>query len=335
MIISDKQELRRCVKQLVRRADVCEASLSFDMAQGETGVMAMLDTWARPASVPSEALMRTTAVETPFSPDAAAMFAALDAMDLPGKDLDRAANQQREYDRDSYIREVLDTMRAKCVLVHVPMDRAGEARFDDPRVEPLMDVDDALFVPGRYGVNYQGAAQAIADSAAQLGARNLAVCGFDAQALRYCLMPLCEDQGFALHVRVASKEEAGQLALMMDGFGGVRVLAIAENAAAQSALIEEAKRRTRLLVCLADVRGMGEALRALGTRFVPFSANAVLMEQMLGRWTLEKEQIWQALCEAYLPLARSGYPLESAAIERDVRRLMSGNLLALCRAEEQ
>ena len=76
MIISDKQELRRCVKQLVRRADVCEASLSFDMAQDETGVMAMMDLWARPGVTPSEALMRTTASETPFSPDAAAMFAA-------------------------------------------------------------------------------------------------------------------------------------------------------------------------------------------------------------------------------------------------------------------
>ena len=38
MIISDKQELRRCVKQLVRRAEVCEASLDFDVSGGEIGV---------------------------------------------------------------------------------------------------------------------------------------------------------------------------------------------------------------------------------------------------------------------------------------------------------
>ena len=334
MIISDKQELRRCVKQLVRRADVCEASLSFDMEKGETGVMAMLDAWARPGVTPSESLSRTTAEQSPFSPDAAAMFAALDAMDLPVRDLDRAANQQREYDRDSYLRELLDTLRAKCVLVHVPMDRAGDVRFDDERVMPLLDVDASLFVPGRYGVHYQGAAAAIAESAAMLGARNIALERFDDQALRYCLMPLCEDQGFALHVRVASAEEAQRLAQLLDGFGGVRVLAIAKSANAQRELIEAAKTRTRMLVCLAAVDGMAEALAQLGTRFVPFSADATLAEMMLGRWVLAKEQIWQALCDAYLPLARSGYPLESAAIERDVRNLLSGNLLALCCPEE-
>ena len=334
MIISDKQELRRCVKQLVRRADVCEASLSFDMDGGETGVEAMLDTWARPGVTPSEALLRTTAGETPFAPDAAAMFAALDAMDLPVRDLDRASNRQREYERGDYIREVMDTLRLKCALVHVPMDRANDARFEDARIEPLLDADASLFVPGRYGVNYQGAAQAIAEAAAQLGARNIAMSCFDAEALRFCLMPLCEDMGFALHVRIASHGEAEQLALLLDGFGGVRVLAIAQNAGAQAALIDAAKHRPRLLVCLADVSGMGEALKVFGTRFVPFSADAVLMEQMLGRWLLAKEGIWQALCEAYLPLARAGYPLESAAIERDVRPLLSENLITLCRAEE-
>ena len=54
---------------------------------------------------------------------------------------------------------------------------------------------------------------------------------------------------------------------------------------------------------------------------------------MLGRWLLAKESLWQALANAYLPLARSGYALETAAIERDVRRLLSDNLLALCRPD--
>lgn len=332
-MISDKQELRRCVKQLVRRADVCEASLCFDMANGETGVEAMLDLWARPALSPSEALARTTAEQTPFSPDAAAMFAALDAMDLPVRDLDRASNRQREYEREGYLREVLDTLRAKCVLVQVPMDRAGEMQLGDERLEPLLLVSDALFVPGRYGVDYQDAARRIAEAAALCGARNIRISRFDAQALRYCLMPLCEDQGFALHVHLASLEEVRQFALLMDEFSGVRALASCE-ACVQSALVEAARTRTRLLVRLADLSGMGAALQMLGTRFVPFGADAALMEQMLGRWILAKEKIWQELTDAYLPLCRSGYPLETAAIERDVRRLLSGNLLELCRAQE-
>ncbi len=45
MMISDKQTLRRCLKQLVRRADVVEALLDFDVFNGEMGIPAMLGTW--------------------------------------------------------------------------------------------------------------------------------------------------------------------------------------------------------------------------------------------------------------------------------------------------
>jgi len=303
------------------------------MAQGETGVEAMLDLWARPALSPSEALARAAAEQTPFAPDAAAMFAALDAMDLPVRDLDKAANSQREYEREGYIREVLDTMRLKCALVHVPMEKAAQARFDDARIEPLLEVGLRLFVPGRYGTDYQGAARQIAEAAALCGARNLLSPRFDAQMLRYCLMPLCEDEGFVLHIDLNSLEEIAQFALLLDAFDGVRAL-VSCQAPLQSALIDAARTRTRMLVCLSDTGAMGEALAKLGTRFVPYSARAALVEQMLGRWILAKEQIWQQLANAYLPLARSGYPLESAAIERDVRRLLSLNLLELCRSEE-
>ena len=330
MIISDKQELRRCVKQLVRRAEVSEASLDFDVHGGEIGVEAMLDTWAHPAATPGEALLRATAEHTPFDPDAAAMFAALEAMDLPVKDLDRAQTMAREYERPAYLREVLDTMRAKCVLVRVPMD--GQASFDDDRFEPLLEVSGHLFAPGRYGVDYAGAARKLEDCAQACGARNLLLERFDAQTLRYCLLPLCQDSGFALHVQLRSCEEIDRFALLLDEFDGVRALARAQ-ASCELHLIDAAAQRMRLLVCLSDFAHMNAALETLGTRFAAYSTQAKLPEQMLGRWTLARESIWQALANAYLPLARSGYTLESAAIERDVRRLMSGNLLALCRPE--
>lgn len=332
MIISDKQELRRCVKQLVRRADVCEASLDFDAAHGEVGVEAMLDLWARPAATPGDALRRATAEHTPFGTDAAAMFAALDAMDMPVKDLDRAQAMEREYERPAYLREVLDTMRARCVLVRVPLEQAGETAFEDDRFEPLLAVGTDLFVPGRYGVNYAAAAERIAQAAQLCAARNLALDRFDAQALRYCLMPLCQDNGYALHVQLDSCEEIDRFALLLDEFDGVRALVKAPASCAQH-LIDAAAQRVRLLVCLSDTQHMGEALKKLGTRFVPYSAQAKLPEQMLGRWLLAREEIWQALANAYLPLARSGYELESSAMERDVRRLLSGNLLSLCRGE--
>lgn len=330
MIISDKQELRRCVKQLVRRAEICEASLDFDVQGGEIGVEAMLDTWAHPAASPGEALRRATAEYTPFDADAAAMFAALQAMNLPVRDLDRAQSTAMEYERPAYLREVLDTMRARCVLVRVLMDRATQTSFDDDRFEPLLAVGDDLFVPGRYGVDYAGAARRIAECAQACAARNLLLACFDAQALRYCLLPLCQDGGYALHVRLRCCEEIDQFAWMLDEFDGVRALASAP-AACEPHLIDAAVQRPRLLVCLGGPAQMNAALERLGTRFVPYSAQARQPEQMLGRWLLAKEGIWQALANAYLPLARSGYALESTAIERDVRRLLSGNLISLCR----
>ena len=41
MVISDKQTLRRCVKQAVRRAAVVETLLNFDAARGEMGIKAL------------------------------------------------------------------------------------------------------------------------------------------------------------------------------------------------------------------------------------------------------------------------------------------------------
>ena len=332
MIISDKQELRRCVKQLVRRANVCEASLHFDVNAGEVGVEAMLDLWARPAATPGEALARTTADQTPFSLEARTMFAALDAMDFPVKDLDRAKTQQLTYERSAYLREILDTLRAKCVLVRVKAQDPADPAFEDERYEPLLEADGEWFVPGRYGVDYAAAARVLAHAAQACGARNLAMDRFDAQALRYCLLPLCQDTGCALHLHVESAEEAVQFALLLDEFEGVRALVSAGDAA-QRKLIDLAVSRVRLTVCLSGAHQLGYALEKLGTRFVAYSARAVLPEQMLGRWLLEKESIWQALSECYLPLARTGYELESSAIERDVRRILSDNLLQLCRPE--
>lgn len=331
-MISDKQELRRCVKNLVRRADVCEASLSFDVENGETGVSALMDLWARQALTPGDALERTAAEQTPFSLDAAATFAALDAMDLPVRDLNRAQILQREYERDAYIREVLDTMRAKCVLVHMPMDNAADVKNWDDRFEALLDIDKTLFVPGRYGVDYAAAAERIADAVSFCGAKNVFIDRYDQQQLAYCVLPVCQDAELALHIHLETRIEIDAFAALLDQFDGVRALVSADESV-ERYLFDAAAQRVRMLVRLSDLAHIRTALTKLGTRFVPYSARAMLPEQMLGRWQLAREQIWPALCEAYLPLARAGYELSSSAVERDVRRLLSGNLLALCRPE--
>ena len=81
-----------------------------------------------------------------------------------------------------------------------------------------------------------------------------------------------------------------------------------------------------MLVRLSDMDHLPYAFEKLGLRFIPYASCAELPELMLGRWIGAKEKIWQALCDAYLPLARCGYSLQSEDIARDVRLFLSGNL---------
>ena len=64
MVISDKQTLRRCVKQAVRRAAVVESLLNFDAARGEMGIKALTTSISKAQGL------------TPLQADAAAAFAA-------------------------------------------------------------------------------------------------------------------------------------------------------------------------------------------------------------------------------------------------------------------
>ena len=81
-----------------------------------------------------------------------------------------------------------------------------------------------------------------------------------------------------------------------------------------------------MFVRLSDMDHLPYAFEKLGLRLIPYASGADLPELMLGRWILVREKIWQALADAYLPLARSGYSLQSEDIARDVQFFMSGNL---------
>lgn len=323
MMISDKQALRRYVKQIVRHADVVETMLDFDVNHGEMGVEALLSTCScLPHRTPG---LSGRPVRTPLGEDAAALFAALDALDLPVHDMERAAQMQRLYTRDAYIREILDVMHARSVLVRTPLARAAETRFEDDRMHPLLAVGMDLFAPGRYGVAYAQAAQRIEEAAKLSGAGHVLLERFDEQAVRYALLPACEDASLTLHIHLTSAEQVDRFARLLDDASGVRALVSAAEPA-ECSLIDCAAQRERMLVRLSGWAHLDAAFARLGTRFVPFTANAALPEQMLGRWIIARERIWQALCSAYLPLARTGYDLDSEAIERDVHALLCGNL---------
>ena len=315
MLISDKQELRRCVKQAVRRAQVSETMLCFDVQQGEMGVEPLM------------AALRQ-GQGTPFGEDGAAVYAALDALGLPIRDPAGAISMQQSYERNAWLREVLDVMRAQRVLVAVPLERAQEFMPSDDRLAALPVIDSACFVPGRYGVDYRAVAARIAEAAHACGARDLLVRDVSEDALRYAVLPACEDARCVLHAALEGEAQVRAFAALLDEFSGVRAIASAEGEA-ETTLIALAAQRPRMLVRLTDMSHLPLALEELGARFLPYASGAPLPELMLGRWIGARERLWPLLADAYLPLARAGYPLDSQRIERDVASLLTENLKAM------
>ena len=326
MVIRDKQELKRCVKQAVRRAQVTETDFSFDVVSGSMGVSELLQTWAAPAGAPNDALRRASEQGTPFCEGAAAMFAALSALELPTHNLNNAQTIQESYDRPAYLREVLDAMRVRRVLVSVPADRAAETVFDDDRLASKLVLSaPSFFAPGRYGVDYQERAGEIARLFAALGARDLEVKDAGINHLRYCLIPVSEDTGCVLHLYVQHQEALESMTALLAAHPQAKAI-VSCCKDLERALIDTAVQLPSVLVQLDGFEQMRYALSRLNTRFIPFASHASLPEQMLGRWEMAREPLWQTLLDAYLPLARAGYELTSEAIAQDVHQLLGGNI---------
>ena len=167
MVISDKQALRRCVKQAVRRAEVVESMLDFDILHGVLGVKPLLSMAVQPFE------------GTPLGENAVAASAAMDALEMPFGDPARAELIQSGYTRDAYLREILDVMKAKRVLVRVPMDKTQDIQYHDDRLVPLVAVSPDLFVPGRYGTDYRQCAESILESTGACDAQDILVEEFD------------------------------------------------------------------------------------------------------------------------------------------------------------
>ncbi|MCI0490988.1 MAG: glucuronate isomerase [Blastocatellia bacterium] len=83
-----------------------------------------------------------------------------------------------------------------------------------------------------------------------------------------------------------------------------------------------------------------ERIELLGTSFIPQHSDACILEQLIYKWQHSRRVIAESLCEAYERLLESGRAVTRREIERDVRRVFSGNFLAqvspaAARAEER
>lgn len=323
MIIRDKQDLKKCVKQCVRRAQVIETKAASSVFLDDFGIAAYLKNCGANEESLQE-LFESICASSPFDQKSFALLAALDALKLPAHDLDKAESLIHGYQHHEYISAVLSSMRARRVLVHTGKARDGMSRIEDERIACALTVDKSLFIPGRYGIDYERAANEIAQKAHSCGSTDIVMHEFDSSAFRYCLIPVSKDEQMVLHVHLRSEQQLHDLIDAAEQFPESRIIVGADENI-QRQLIVRAVLKPQLLVQLSNTEHIAYALRMLGTRFIPYASGACRPEEMLGGWIYAKEALWQAMYDAYLPIARAGYGLTFERIEADVEMLLCGN----------
>ena len=325
MILSDKQALRKCVKQVIRHTEVIDIIL-FNPLEDDIGIGPMLK------SFPGGERLRTGDSGTPISGDASAMYAAFNALGISLNNFEEAESQQKSYSREGWLREILDVMPACRILTVVPMNSASSPAEIDNRFIPLLRVKEEQVCVGRYGLNLEAEAGNIFETAVRLGTRQIFLNGFREDFLRYCLLPLSEDRNLILHLQLDNAKDADRLVRLMSSFPGAHCVLYA-SASSEPGIIFSVQGRQRILPVIRSVRNIDTALSTLGFRFHPLASFSALPEQMLGRWLLMREHLYELIASHYVPLARSGYELNSEAIEKDLSGFLNGSFLSFCGLE--
>ena len=68
-----------------------------------------------------------------------------------------------------------------------------------------------------------------------------------------------------------------------------------------------------------------ERLELLGTSFIPQHSDARVLEQLIYKWSHARQVVASALFDSYERLLASGRAVTREEIERDVKRMFSGN----------
>lgn len=325
MILSDKQALRKCIKQVIRQSETIDTVL-FNPLKDDIGLEPMLK------SIPGGERLRAGTGETPISDRAAEMYAAFNALGIPLNSFEEAGTQQKLYARETWIREILDVMPARNVLTVVPMNAPSTPANMDNRFVPLLRVEEEQVSIGRYGLNLEAEAGNIFETSVRLGTRQILLNGFREDFLHYCLLPLAEDHHLILHLCLDKGRDLSRLLQLMSGFPQAHCVIYMPDTAEEE-LISAAQERQRIYPVIRSLRNMEAAVSALGFRFHPLAGFSALPEQMLGRWIRIRDQLSDLMTEQYVKLARTGYELTSEAIEKDLSGFLCNNLQDFCGIE--
>ena len=68
-------------------------------------------------------------------------------------------------------------------------------------------------------------------------------------------------------------------------------------------------------------------MELLGTSFIPQHSDARILDQLVYKWDHSRRLIAEVLAEKYEDLHDAGWPVTTAAVQRDVRLLLRDNFL--------
>ena len=317
-VISDKQGLRRCLKQFIRNLPAVEPFLDWNRKGGDTS---------------AQFLQRITPIltgrstkESLLTDEECASLSAVKKLGFSGDTKEDLARSFSLYSNEAWLREVMEAGPFRRAYYPVRLTEADPPALDDERLQPFLCIEKEDFVPGRYGIDYRAMADQIRNALQMTGSKHLFLAEFDEAILRYCVLPVCEEEGAVLRIFLETAEEMDAFFTLCANAGYLHAV-IRTTVDLQPMLIRRLASRERFLLSLNGFRDLPLAFSALGLHFIPFESRADSPEMMLGKWAMAREQLWPALLDAYLPSARTGYMLTAEKLEEDLCLFLGGNLL--------
>lgn len=318
-MIEDKQSLKKCVRQAVRHCSVYETEIDWQPERSYTPGEVFLKFIEAHPTICAGPMPLMAEKEM-------AIIVSMKAMGLWGLSIGELRDAIGSYSPDAWFRELLDRTGIQRGLVRIPAENILRIRLKDDRLVPMTVIRPSFFSAGKYGVEYHKEADRLRSVIRSAGIRHLTAEGVGAEALHYCILPVCEEEGCIVHLRIEEEKGLCDALQMLQKLPHLLAV-LSVTPGLEYKTIEKVAGNERILLRLNGRENTDFALSRLGTRFIPFSAQASDFETILGSWILARERIWPSLTEKYTLMMRLDCTVSIESISKDVEMLLNGNLL--------
>ncbi len=319
MLISNKQELRKCLKQLIRHLPAMDIDLHYNPLSEEIGIRAVMN------EIPGgAAVLNGVNSKTPLTMQVVAALSIFAEMDLSIDDLQSAVISQEEYSSEAWVRELLDRTPFQKMLVRISDEKALSTFTQEDRFTFLIEACSDTVEIGRFGPLYERKANDLKILMNSCQTNHLTAKQYNKEFYKYCLMPLCEDNAFILHAFLPDYTSIQDFMNNVAFFPRLSCI-VRTSSELEPTLIKQVSGIERVRLAIEDPDHYSIALSHLGLNFLPFSSHQERIELACGKWLVYREKLLEALQNSYLSLCRSGYELTSEQLEADLRQLFYYN----------